>query len=174
MKKQLKENQKECKIKSLEIEQLKKNIKNTKNNELILELKNLNEEFTKLKCFYEISFKNNQEKEKYLKDYVLLQDVFAKQNNQLFFLNDGHKKLDEEIKIKDEEILNLKNLIKQKDNKMSKFKKDLQYQILIKEKIEKQIQSQPDANTLQNKIGNLEKKISELKRDCKFYKSDSE
>jgi len=130
-------------------------------NETKEENKTLIEEYGKLKALYEISLRNNMESSKVLKDYMLLQEVFSKQTNQLITLNDKIKHLELESKGKEDEINKFKNQMKDKDNKISKLNKDLKFQLQINERNTKNLTEMPN---LQNKVNNYEKRISELEK----------
>ena len=173
LKKQMKEVSKEIKQKSLELDQLKKNIKITKINELDVDITTLKEELMKVKTFHEISVKNNNEKERYLNDFILLKDVFLKQQNHLISMTDKSKKLDQEIKVRDDELNQVKNIIKEKDSKIIKTTKEFKEQIINNEKIDKE-STQFEATAYQNKLTVYEKKIEDLKKDIYFFKNEAE
>jgi hypothetical protein len=172
LKKQIKEVEREIKQKAIEHDQLKKNTKITKLNELEIDLSTQNDELLKVKKFYEISVKTNQEKERYLNDFILLKDVFIKQQNQLVTLNEKSRKLDEDFKIKENELEILKRIIKDKDSKIIALTKEFKEQLEFTEKIDKEI-SQIDATTYQNKLFSLEKKIENFKKEIHFFKTEA-
>lgn len=173
LKKQIKEVEKEIKLKSLDYDQLKKNIKITKLNELDIDHSTLNDELLKVKKFLEISVKTNQEKERYLNDFVMLKDVFIKQQNQLVTLNEKSRQLDEDIKAKENELDVLNTMIKDKDSKIVVLSKEFKQQLEFTEKFDKQV-SQIDASTYQNKLFALERKMDLLKKESHFFKSEAE
>lgn len=173
LKKQIKEIEKEIKLKSNEHEFLKKNMKITKMNELNVDINILNEEIIKVRRFLEISVKSNQEKEKYLNDFMLLKDLFLKQQNQLVILDDKNIKLDQEIKSKEEELEIMKSGIKDKDSKIIKLTKEFKQQLELNEKLDKET-LQNDFTSIQSKLSSFESKIATLKKEIGFFKSESE
>ena len=173
LKKQMKEVSKEIKNKSNELDQLKKNIKITKINELDIDITTLRDELIKVKTFHEISVKNNNEKERYLNDFIMLKDVFLKQQNHLVNMTDKSKKLDQDIKVREDEVNQVKNMIKDKDSKIIRITKEFKEIILINEKIDKE-STQFEASVYQNKIAVYEKKIEELRKDIFFFKNEAE
>lgn len=173
LKKQMKEVSKEIKNKTNELDQLKKNIKITKINELDIDITTLRDELIKVKTFHEISVKNNNEKERYLNDFIMLKDVFLKQQNHLVNMTDKSKKLDQDIKVREDEVNQVKNMIKDKDSKIIRITKEFKEIILINEKIDKE-STQFEASVYQNKIAVYEKKIEELRKDIFFFKNEAE
>jgi uncharacterized radical SAM superfamily protein len=173
LKKQIKEIEKEIKLKSNEHDFLKKNMKITKINELDVDISIMNEELVKIKRFIEISMKSNQEKERYLNDFMLLKELFLKQQNQLVILDDKNKKLDQEIKTKEDELEVMKSNIKEKDSKIINLTKEFKQHLEINEKLDKDA-LQNDSSSLQTKLSTFESKIATLKKEVGFFKSESE
>ncbi len=173
LKKQIKEIEKEIKLKSNEHDFLKKNMKITKISELNVDISIINEEIIKVRRFLEISVKSNQEKERYLNDFLLLKDLFLKQQNQLVILDEKNRKLDQEIKSKEEELEAIKSGIKDKDSKIIQLTKEFKQHLEINEKLDKDAQ-QNDSSSLQTKLSTLESRIATLKKEIGFFKSESE
>lgn len=174
LKKQVKELQRDNKVKDLEIENFKKKIKSTKINELNVEIVNLTEEYKKIKTSYEIFMKTSLEKERFVKDYYVLQEISGKQQQQLMFLSESNKKTEEDNVTLKEEIVKLEAMIKDKNTKGKKLFKDFNIQRQMIEKMEKDLALLQEIPPLKEKIALYEKKISELNTSLKLCKSDLE
>lgn len=173
LKRELKDLQNISKNKTIEIENMKKSIKTIKINEFNQEILNLNEELMKIKSMYDISVKENLEKENYIKEYKQLQEVFAAQQSQLFNLSEEVKIKENNAKNISEEITNIKNFLKDKDNYIGKITKKLKIQKQINEKKTKEIKV-VDVKAIKDKIAECETRIPDLQSELSSYKKDSE
>jgi hypothetical protein len=173
LRKQIKEVDKEIRFKASEHEQLKKNLRITKLNELDVEIFTMNDELNKIRRFLEISAKSNLEKEKYLYDFVLLKDLSAKQQNQLVVLYEKKSELESDLKKKENDLEIQKILVKEKDTKIIKLTKEYKEQLELSEKLDKEA-VQNDTSYLTNKLATLESKMVGLKKEIAFFKSESE
>lgn len=148
-----------------ENESLKRMNKVTKLNELSIENKTLSEELTKLKTFYDLSVQQNMQNEKDLKDYGLLKENFNKQQFIVLTLQDAIKRLQEEDQSRDEEYKKTKVQLNMRNEQIAKLKKDLNLQIQLKSKL-----SSKEPNEFNNIKGQLENKVTELKKESNFYR----
>ena len=114
LKKELKELQNMSKCKTADIENMKNLIKSSKFNELNEEIMNINAEFLRTKNRFEVSIKENNDKEFYIKEYKQLQEAFAVQQSQLFQLNNDIKSKEHNSNSREEEMNYIKNFIKEK------------------------------------------------------------
>ena len=173
LKKELKELQISSKTKTIEIENIKKNIKTIKINDLNLEIISLTDDLTKTKSRFESSLTDNIEKDNYIQEYKHLQEVFSFQQNQLISLSEEVKYKEENSKIKEDEITNMRNFIKEKDNYLHKINKNLKIQKKINEKKSKE-EKVVDLYALQSKIVEYERKIPDLQAELSNYKKETE
>ena len=121
----------------------------------------------------EQDFKENLEKENYIREYKQLQDVFAVQQTQLFQLSEEVKFKEQNSKSKEEELNNFKNFIKEKDNYLFKLNKKLKINSQINEKKSKEIKF-IDINSIKTKIAECESKIPGMQSELTTYKRESE
>lgn len=173
LKKELKELQISSKTKTIEIENIKKNIKTIKINDLNLEIISLTDDLTKTKSRFESSLTDNIEKDNYIQEYKHLQEVFSFQQSQLISLSEEVKYKEENSKIKEDEITNMRNFIKEKDNYLHKINKNLKIQKKINEKKSKE-EKVVDLYALQSKIVEYERKIPDLQAELSNYKKETE
>lgn len=173
LKKELKELQNVSKNKTIDIENMKKSIKTVKINDMNQEILNLTDDLLKVRVKYEVSLKENLEKDNYIKEYKQLQEMFSQQQAQLFNLSEDVRAKEQTSRMKDEEINNFKNFIKEKDNYINKIYKKLKIQKQINEKKTKEIKV-VDINAVSQKIKECEEKIPSLQDELKAYKKETE
>ena len=173
LKKELKELQNSSKIKTINIENIKKNIKSVKINDLNLEVINLTDDLTRTKLRFETSLTDNIEKDNYIKEYKHLQEVFSLQQSQLISLSEEVKYKEDNSRSKEDEITNMRNFIKEKDNYLGKINKNLKMQKQIYEKKSKEVKV-IDIIALQSKITDYERKIPDMQVELSNYKKESE
>lgn len=173
LKKELKELQNMSKKKTIDCENMKKSIKSIKMNDLNQEIMYINEELVKNKNRFEISLKENIEKENYIREYKQLQEVFAYQQTQLFQLSEEVKYKEKNLNAKEEELNNIKSFIKGKENYIFKLNKKNKINKQINEKKSKEMKF-IDINALKNKIADCENKIPVMQSELTSYKKESE
>ena len=173
LKKELKDLQLSSKNKTIEIENMKRIIKSVKVNDINQEIMKITDELIKTKSRFELSIKENLEKENYIREYKQLQDVFAVQQTQLFQLSEEVKFKEQNSKSKEEELNNFKNFIKEKDNYLFKLNKKLKINSQINEKKSKEIKF-IDINSIKTKIAECESKIPGMQSELTTYKRESE
>ena len=161
------------KKKTIDCENMKKSIKSIKMNDLNQEIMYINEELVKNKNRFEISLKENIEKENYIREYKQLQEVFAYQQTQLFQLSEEVKYKEKNLNAKEEELNNIKSFIKGKENYIFKLNKKNKINKQINEKKSKEMKF-IDINALKNKIADCENKIPVMQSELTSYKKESE
>jgi hypothetical protein len=120
LKKNLKDFQAQSKLKEEELVKIKKQIKLTKMNELLVENKTINEELKKIKDLYDTNLMNNFLSEKNSKEFQLLQSTIARQQSLVESLQEHNNKLLDENKKQAEKI----TLYKDKCNKLREEMKE--------------------------------------------------
>jgi hypothetical protein len=171
IKKQFKDLKNEYKSKCIELDNLKKNIKLTKFNEIGIELKTYMDELARIKSLYLVTSKQNEINENKLKDYENIHQNFVQQQMILMNLQETLMNYENEIKIKNEEINEMKNKINNQIAKIKKLNADYKLSNQINEKLTKE---KKDITDEKAKIKLLEKKIFDIKNDLSFYKDGSE
>jgi hypothetical protein len=176
---------KDLKKKEDELDFLKKNGKNTKINELTIENKEINDELIKLRNFYELSVQQNVLFEQRLQDFSTLEDSFNKQQFILITYQDNIKKLEQDMRLKDEELRTIRTNFNEKSQQNSKLKKDIKiYQQKVKDHTTSHVTNLISNNTGKepvksfadsvnrpdNKKPELEKKLASYKREVAYYK----
>jgi chromosome segregation ATPase len=175
---------KDLKKREDELENLKKTGKNTKINELTIENKELNDELIKLRNFYELSVQQNVQYEQKLQDFSILEDSFNKQQFILITYQDNIKKLEQDMKLRDEELRTIRNNLNDKSQQNSKLKKDIKvYQQKVKDQTTSHVANLISSNkesvksfaesvskTNDNKKSELEKKLASYKREVAYYR----
>jgi hypothetical protein len=172
LKKQLKELEVENRNKDCLIDELKKNFKTTKINELQVELKTYFDEITRLKSSYNSALERNILMEENLKNFNTMQGIANNKNIQLNSLEEARKSLESELVLKSEELYKLRIVLKQKDDKILKLtRENKMFKDVLhtekKEEIKKVESVDPSA---QNKLQITEKKLANLKKDLGYYK----
>jgi hypothetical protein len=119
-----------------------------------------------------------------LQDYSTLEDSFNKQQFILITYQDNMKKLEQDIKLKDEELKTIRNGLNEKSQQNSKLKKDLKmYQQKVKDQTSHHLTSVMNTNKEptksfaeavikpnDSKKPELEKKLASYKREVGYYK----
>ena len=173
LKKELKELQNMSKCKTADIENMKNLIKSSKFNELNEEIMNINAEFLRTKNRFEVSIKENNDKEFYIKEYKQLQEAFAVQQSQLFQLNNDIKSKEHNSNSREEEMNYIKNFIKEKETYINKINKKFKIQKQINENKNKEHKS-IDLEGLKSIIANCESKIPGMQIELTNFKKESE
>jgi hypothetical protein len=161
------------KCKTADIENMKKLIKSSKFNELNEEIMNINVEFLRTKNRLEVSIKENNDKEYYIKEYKQLQDAFAVQQSQLFQLNNDIISKEHNSNSREEEMNYIKNFIKEKETYINKINKKFKIQKQINENKNKEHKS-IDLEGLKAKIADCESKIPGMQIELTNFKKESE
>ncbi len=176
LKRQYKDCLKELEAKAAELENLKKNMKVTKFNEISIELKSTLEELKKITTLYEYTLQQRQALELKLNDFNTLQEEFNKQQFYLISLNDNYNQILDECKYKNEEVINLKKNINDKRESLIKVKKSLKFQIQKNENNNsKEYENYELKRFYEKKIRELKSTIQVLKKnEAKYHVREEE
>ena len=156
-----------------DLDDIKKNTKNSKINELISENQNLYNQIDRMKNLCENSLFQNQNLQGNIQDVNSMKNALSKQDFMIMNFQENNKKMIEAIQNLNIEIEKLK---KQKNNKtemINKLKQKLKYQHQINERLimkRENIQSSDEYLTLKNKY---EKKLQIIKKDLAYYKDSN-
>ena len=156
-----------------DLDDIKKNTKNSKINELISENQNLYNQIDKMKNLCENTFFQNQNLQGNIQDVNSMKNALSKQDFMIMNFQENNQKMLEAIQNLNIEIEKLK---KQKDSKtemINKLKQKLKYQHQINERLimkRENIQSSDEYLTLKNKY---EKKLQIIKKDLAYYKDSN-
>ena len=171
IKRQFKELKNEYKAKCIELENVKKNIKLTKFNEIGIELKTYMDELARIKSLYLVTSKQNEINENKLKDFDGMHQNFVQQQMILMNLQDTLLKYENEVKSKNEEISEMKNKINEQATRIKRIATDNKLVNQINEKLTKEKKIVTDEKA-KNKI--MEKKLSDIRNDLHYYKDSSD
>lgn len=171
LKKNLKEYQAQNKLKEEELTKLKKQIKLTKVNELLLENKTLNEEIKKIKDLYDTNFINYPQSDKFSKELQLLQSTLTRQQNLVESLQNHNNKLMDESKKQSEKIYQYK----EKCNKLREELKDRNSEIdSLKKNLDEyeKLDKQSKFDELNKLINQREEKLQKKKEKTQILKNE--
>jgi chromosome segregation ATPase len=152
---------------------VKKNIKNTRINDLVSENEVLSGQIDKLKNLYKNSQFKNQNLQGNIQDVNTMKDALSKQDFMIINFQENNQKMIEVIKDLHFEIEKLK---RQKDNKVdmiNKLKQKLKYHQQINERLvmkRDNIQATDEYLSLKNKY---ESKLQKIKKDLAYYKDSN-
>lgn len=170
MKKQYKDLKKEYSKKNEEVEELKRFLKTTKLNELSIENQTLLEELNKIKNFYKISVKENQNKLQLVKEMEILQENFSKQQFMIISLQEKSENDMREINTLRNEVMRDKAVIAERTKKISELNRTL----VAQRDHSKRLENFKDNQEYLQIKANWEKKMSDLRKDLAHYKQLSE
>ncbi len=174
IKKQFKEMKKDFTKKSEEYDELKKTLKSTKVNELTNENNVLLQEISKLKTLYDFSLQQNNNNEKYLKDFMQLKDNYNRQEYIIITLQENMKKLQDDLAYREEELKKNNKSLSDKIAQVSKLKKDLKFQYQINERLIMSTANIKQSSEYIAMKNEMDKKLNDYKRDCSYYKDLAE
>ena len=152
---------------------MKKNIKNTRINDLVSENEVLSGQIDKLKNLYKNSQFKNQNLQGNIQDVNTMKDALSKQDFMIINFQENNQKMIEVIKDLHFEIEKLK---RQKDNKVdmiNKLKQKLKYHQQINERLvmkRDNIQATDEYLSLKNKY---ESKLQKIRKDLAYYKDSN-
>ena len=173
LKKKYKELKKDYDKSIQDLEYVKKNIKNTRINDLVSENEVLSGQIDKLKNLYKNSQFKNQNLQGNIQDVNTMKDALSKQDFMIINFQENNQKMIEAIKDLNYEIEKLK---RQKDNKVdmiNKLKQKLKYHQQINERLvmkRDNIQATDEYLSLKNKY---ESKLQKIKKDLAYYKDSN-
>lgn len=167
MKKQFKDLKLRFNQKNEDLENLKKNMKNTKTNELQLEVHVLNEELNKLKALYAHALNQIEYNEKNVKELAQIKEHFSKQHYIVLSLKDEIEKLNKEINYREEFIAKGRETEVKYKRTIEKLKKDLN---LAQKRFEFSEKTKNENNDIVKLRGDYESQIEEIKTEMKYHK----
>ena len=173
LKKKYKELKKDYDKSIQDLEYVKKNIKNTRINDLQSENEVLSGQIDKLKNLYKNSQFKNQNLQGNIQDVNTMKDALSKQDFMIINFQENNQKMIEVIKDLHFEIEKLK---RQKDNKVdmiNKLKQKLKYHQQINERLvmkRDNIQATDEYLSLKNKY---ESKLQKIRKDLAYYKDSN-
>ena len=173
LKKKYKELKKDYDKSIQDLEYVKKNIKNTRINDLVSENEVLSGQIDKLKNLYKNSQFKNQNLQGNIQDVNTMKDALSKQDFMIINFQENNQKMIEVIKDLHFEIEKLK---RQKDNKVdmiNKLKQKLKYHQQINERLvmkRDNIQATDEYLSLKNKY---ESKLQKIRKDLAYYKDSN-
>ena len=168
---QYKEVKNQLDAKSKEYDELKKHIKNTKFNELTLEIDTLNEEISNLAKICNASSQQNYNFDKLTNEINVLKDLYyneqikSENQSQIIF------KLENDLR----ELTNSNLKLKEALDKKNQLYKKLEVQLNNQKKINSSLASNKDDNNLiKNLKANYEKQIETLNKEINFFIAKAE
>ena len=173
VKRQYKELKKEYEKNIQLLEQIKKDIKFTKINDLLSENKTLTSQIEKFKHLYDQSENQNINMQKNIQNVDVMKQALSKQDMMLSSFQENCQKMEIEIQILNEEIDKLENLKSKKEDTYNRLKKKLKLQQQIHEKlvmIRDNIQNTEVFLIMKNQY---ETKIQNFRKDLAYYRDSN-
>lgn len=174
LKKQFKDLRKEYEDKANEYEEIKKTLKNTKVNELIIENNILTDQFEKMKELYLTSQETIMILEKNTDEIISMKEALSKQDFIILNFQESYQKMQEEIREKTAEIERLSKTKVEKQEAINRLNKKLNFQCQVNDKLITTTENIPGTKEYLVMKRELEVKVNELKRDVTAYKEDIE
>ena len=173
VKRQYKDLKKEYEKNIQTLEQAKKDIKNIRLNDLILENKNLSAQIEKFKNMYYANEDKKNQLQKNIQDVNAMKQALAKQDEMLISFQENCQKMELEILNLNEEIDRLHVQKSKKDDIYNKLKKKLKLQKQLNEKlkiIRDNIQNTEIFCIMKNEY---EQKLQKLRKDLAYYRDSN-
>ena len=173
VKRQYKDLKKEYEKNIQSLDQAKKDIKNIRLNDLVLENKNLSAQIEKFKNMYYANEDQKNKLQKNIQDVNAMKQALAKQDEMLLSFQENCQKMELEILNLNEEIDKLQLQKNKKDDICNKLKKKLKLQKQLNEKlilIRDNIQNTEIFCIMKNEY---EQKLQKLRKDLAYYKDSN-
>ena len=173
VKRQYKDLKKEYEKNIQTLDQAKKDIKNIRLNDLILENKNLSAQIEKFKNMYYANEDKKNKLQKNSQDINAMKQALAKQDEMLISFQENCQKMEMEILNLNEEIDKLHVQKSKKDDIYNKLKKKLKLQKQLNEKlkiIRDNIQNTEIFCIMKNEY---EQKLQKLRKDLAYYRDSN-
>ena len=173
VKRQYKDLKKEYEKNIQSLDQAKKDIKNIRLNDLVLENKNLSAQIEKFKNMYYANEDQKNKLQKNIQDVNAMKQALAKQDEMLLSFQENCQKMELEILNLNEEIDKLQLQKNKKDDICNKLKKKLKMQKQLNEKltlIRDNIQNTEIFCIMKNEY---EQKLQKLRKDLAYYKDSN-
>ena len=173
VKRQYKELKKEYEKNIQQLEQNKKDIKNIKINDLLVENKNLSNQIAKFKDLYYQSEEQKKNIQKNVQDVEPMKQALSKQDNMLINFQENCARMELEMLNLNDQIDKLQIQKEKKEDKYNKLKKKLKFQKQLNEKlimIRDNIQNTEVFCIMKNEY---ELKIQNLRKDLAYYRDSN-
>ena len=173
VKRQYKDLKKEYEKNIQSLDQAKKDIKNIRLNDLILENKNLSAQIEKFKNMYYANEDQKNKLQKNIQDISAMKQALAKQDEMLLSFQENCQKMELEILNINEDIDKLNIQKNKKDDIYNKLKKKLKLQKQLNEKltlIRDNIQNTEIFCIMKNEY---EQKLQKLRKDLAYYRDSN-
>ena len=173
VKRQYKELKKEYEKNIQQLEQNKKDIKNIKINDLLIDNKNLYNQIAKFKDLYYQSEEQKKNIQKNVQDVEPMKEALSKQDNMLITFQENCARMELEMLNLNDHIDRLQIQKEKKEDKYNKLKKKLKYQKQLNEKlkmIRDNIQITEVFCIMKNEY---ELKIQKLRKDLAYYRDSN-
>ena len=173
VKRQYKDLKKEYEKNIQSLDQAKKDIKNIRLNDLVLENKNLSAQIEKFKNMYYANEDQKNKLQKNIQDVNAMKQALTKQDEMLLSFQENCQKMELEILNLNEEIDKLQLQKNKKDDICNKLKKKLKLQKQLNEKltlIRDNIQNTEIFCIMKNEY---EQKLQKLRKDLAYYKDSN-
>lgn len=174
LKKQFKDLRKEYDDKVASYDELKKTLKNTKVNELIIENNILTDQFEKMKALYLNSQESIMTLEKSAEEIITMKEALSKQDFIILNFQENYQKMQEEIKEKTAELERLSKTKVEKQEAINRLNKKLNFQCQVNDKLINTTENIPGTKEYLLMKRELEMKVNDLKRDVSVYKDEIE
>ena len=173
VKRQYKDLKKEYEKNIQSLDQTKKDIKNIRLNDLVLENKNLSLQIEKYKNMYYANEDQKNKLQKNVQDVSAMKQALAKQDEMLLSFQENCQKMELEILNLNDDIDKLQTQKSKKDDIYNKLKKKLKLQKQLNEKltiIRDNIQNTEIFCIMKNEY---EKKLQKLRKDLAYYRDSN-
>ena len=173
VKRQYKELKKEYEKNIQQLEQNKKDIKNVKINDLLIENKNLYNQIAKFKDLYYQSEEQKKNIQKNVQDVEPMKEALSKQDNMLITFQENCTRMELEMLTLNDQIDRLQMQKEKKEDKYNKLKKKLKFQKQLNEKlimIRDNIQNTEVFCIMKKEY---ELKIQNLRKDLAYYRDSN-
>ena len=173
VKRQYKELKKEYEKNIQQLEQNKRDIKNIKINDLLIDNKNLYNQIAKFKDLYYQSEEQKKNIQKNVQDVEPMKEALSKQDNMLITFQENCARMELEMLNLNDHIDRLQIQKEKKEDKYNKLKKKLKYQKQLNEKlkmIRDNIQITEVFCIMKNEY---ELKIQNLRKDLAYYRDSN-
>ena len=173
VKRQYKELKKEYEKNIQQLEQNKKDIKNIKINDLLIENKNLYNQIAKFKDLYYQSEEQKKNIQKNVQDVEPMKEALSKQDNMLINFQENCARMELEMLNLNDQIDRLQIQKEKKEDKYNKLKKKLKFQKQLNEKLKMIRDNIQNTEVFCIMKSEYELKIQNLRKDLAYYRDSN-
>ena len=173
VKRQYKELKKEYEKNIQQLEQNKKDIKNIKINDLLIENKNLYNQIAKFKDLYYQSEEQKKNIQKNVQDVEPMKEALSKQDNMLITFQENCARMELEMLNLNDQIDRLQIQKEKKEDKYNKLKKKLKFQKQLNEKFKMIRDNIQNTEVFCIMKSEYELKIQNLRKDLAYYRDSN-